>query len=161
MSLCVPESKVVTDSDTQWLSVSVTESHIELSSHYVWTAKNDLTWWIDPPMFKITVPPARLLSAAGKERILLPVNVSLNVWWPSWLPNQMFSLILIFGFLCRYPDDYVPVMAVLFISFKAYIAMDSSFNLMGGGKGEVSVSSEPKKTCEPACRQKAFVLKTS
>ena len=23
----------------------------------------------------------------------------------SWLPNQMISLILIFGFLCRYPDD--------------------------------------------------------
>ena len=37
----------------------------------------------------------------------------------SWLPNQMISLILIFGFLCRssiwYPDDYSTAMCYCFL----------------------------------------------
>ena len=54
---------------------------------------------------------------------------SRQVWWahaftPSWLPNQMISLILIFGFLCRssisipkWPRNIVQQCAILHLDF--------------------------------------------
>ena len=57
-------------------------------------------WWFSHSFLATNFPTSCVTKLSFSNRNRVGVTA-----WSSWLPNQMISLIWIFGFLFRYPDD--------------------------------------------------------
>ena len=84
------------------------ESESRKGRYWYWYWKEDITWlkseWKGDILVSMGSPEIQRPTSSSilHQRIK---SISVIPFTSSWLPNQIISLIVMFGFLCRYPDD--------------------------------------------------------